>query len=405
MNEDKASRYHRLLRRARGVELLWSAALLIILLISHGSAVLRDHATSVTASMGAPGWAAPAGVVAVYVMFLAVVHECVLIVIEYYRGHVLEARYGLSTQSAGRWLRTYIKASLVGLACAQAGACVLYLSIRRWPERWWIVAAMTFSLLMVWLARAGPVLLLPLFYEVKRIERDDLQQRLIDLAKNAGTRVFGVYGWTLSDSTRKANAALVGIGGTRRILLSDTLLANYSDDEVEVVLAHELAHHVHGDIWRSLAFNTGLTFASFYAAHRVLPLIGPSVGIADPADVAGLPFVVLVFGMLSLVILPLANALSRQHERRADGFALQLTRNPSAFASVMRRLAQQNLAEDHPSRVVQTLFYSHPPFVERLQMAREWEAQNAAPRTTDYLGRTTSSPRMPLHPSSIFRLQ
>jgi STE24 endopeptidase len=104
-------------------------------------------------------------------------------------------------------------------------------------------------------------------------------------------------------------------------------------------------------------------------------MFGPSAGIADPADVAGLPFVVLVFGMLSLVILPLANALSRHHERRADRFALKLTRNPSAFASVMRRLAQQNLAEDHPSRVVQMLFYSHPPFVERLEMAREWEAQ------------------------------
>jgi Zn-dependent protease with chaperone function len=378
MNEDKASRYHRLVRRACGVELLWSAALLVFLLVSHGSAVLRDHATSVAAAIGAPDWVAPAVVVAIYVMLLAVVHECVPVVIEYYRGHVLEARYGLSTQSTGRWLRTYVKASLIGLAFAQTEGCVLYISIRRWPERWWIVAATTFSLLMISLAKAGPVLLLPLFYEFKRIERDALQQRLIDLAKTAGTSVLGVYGWTLSDSTRKANAALVGIGGTRRILLSDTLLANYSDDEMEVVLAHELAHHVHGDIWRSLAFNTGLIFVSFYAAHRLLPLIGPSVGVVDPADVAGLPFVVLVFGMLSLVILPLANALSRRHERRADGFALQLTRNPSAFASVMRRLAQQNLAEDQPSRVVQTLFYNHPPFVERLQMAREWEAQNGA---------------------------
>ena len=379
MNEDKASRYHRLVRRAWCLELLWSAALLIVLLMTGASATLREAAAAATSAIGISPSVVPVAIVAGYVTLLAALHESVSLVLAYYRGHIIESRYGLSAENAGRWLRTYLKAALVGFAFAQAGACVVYFSIRTWPAWWGIVAATAFSLATLWLTNAAPMLLLPLFYEFKPIERDGLQQRLVNLARNAGTGVLGVYGWTLSDSTRKANAALVGIGQTRRILLSDTLLANYSDDEVEVVLAHELAHHVHGDIWRGLVFNTVLSFASFFVAQRVLLLMGPLVGVADPSDVAGLPLVLLVLGVLSLAVLPFANARSREHERRADRFALHLTRNPAAFASVMRHIAQQNLAEERPSRLTRSFFYTHPPFADRLRMARQWEA-NAAGR-------------------------
>lgn len=373
MNEDKAARYHQIVRRFQCLELLWSATLLVTLLFTRTSAILRDAAATATAAIHLSDSLAAVAVVAFYVTLLAGLHEGVSLVLAYYRGHIVESRYGLSTQSAGRWLRTYGKAALVGFMLAQAGACVLYLLVHRWPESWWIAAAAIFSFATVWLVKAAPILLLPLFHEFKPIPRDLLQQRLANLVREAGAQVLGVYGWTVSDSTRKANATLVGIGRTRRILLSDTLLDNYSDDEVEVVLAHELAHHVHGDMWRGLAFNTILTFASFYAAALVLRVAGPHVGVTDPSDVAGLPLVMLVFGALAVAVLPLANAQSREHERRADRFALRLTGNPAAFASAMRRLAQQNLAEERPSRLAQALFYTHPPFSERLQMARQWE--------------------------------
>lgn len=371
MNEDKASRYHRLVRRARCLEFLWSAALLIVLLMTGASAALRDLATTATAAIGVWKSVAP---VAIYVTLLTALHESLSLGLSYYRCHLIESRYGLSTGSAGRWLRGYLKVALIWFAFAQVGACVLYFSVRTWPGWGWMITATACSLAALWLTKVAPMLILPLFCEFKPIERDGLRQRLVNLARDAGTVVLGVYEWTLSGSTRKANAALVGIGHTRRILLSDTLLTNYSDDEVEVVLAHELAHHVHGDIWRGLGFNTVLSFASFFVAQRVLLLIGPLVRVADPGDVAGLPLVLLVLGALSLVALPFTNAQSREHERRADRFALHLTRNPAAFASAMRRLAQQNLAEERPSRLAQAFFYTHPPFVDRLQMARQWEA-------------------------------
>ena len=190
------------------------------------------------------------------------------------------------------------------------------------------------------------------------------------LADRAGARVVGAYEWGLGDKTRKANAALAGLGPTRRILVSDTMLAEYSDDEIEVVLAHELAHHVHGDIWRLLAFESILVLAAAYLAARALTVLAAPLGLTGPADVAGLPAVLLGIGAVSLALAPAAHGLSRACERRADRFALELTRNPQAFVSAMRRLGAQNLAEERPSRVVRWLFHSHPPVEERVAAAR-----------------------------------
>ena len=218
------------------------------------------------------------------------------------------------------------------------------------------------------------VLLLPLFYSVKPLDRDGLCARLLALADRAGARVLGAYEWGLGTKTKKANAALAGLGGTRRILVSDTMLAQYSDEEIEVVLAHELAHHVHGDIWKGIVFESGLIVAGFYLASRVLAAVVVPLQLRGVADVAGLPLLLLAAGAVSVVMVPVAHAMSRAFERSADRFALDLTRNPSAFISAMRRLGAQNLAEEHPSRVVQWLFYSHPPIGERIAAAQAFKA-------------------------------
>jgi len=182
--------------------------------------------------------------------------------------------------------------------------------------------------------------------------------------------VLGAYEWGLSDKTRKANAALAGLGATRRILVSDTMLAQYSDEEIEVVLAHELAHHVHGDIWKGIVFESALIVGGFYLGSRVLAWWSQALGVRGVTDVAGLPLLLLTAGALSLAMVPVAHAMSRAHERSADRFALDLTRNPAAFISAMRRLGAQNLAEEDPSPLVQWLFYSHPPLRERIEAAQ-----------------------------------
>ena len=185
---------------------------------------------------------------------------------------------------------------------------------------------------------------------------------------------MGAYEWGLGEKTKKANAALAGLGSTRRILVSDTMLTEYSEEEIEVVLAHELAHHVHGDVWKGIVFESALVVVGFYLASRALAELVARVGLRGATDVAGLPLLLLAAGAVSLVMLPVAHAMSRAHERRADRFALDLTRNPAAFISAMRRLGAQNLAEEHPSKIAQWLFYSHPPLSERIATAQAFRA-------------------------------
>jgi STE24 endopeptidase len=225
------------------------------------------------------------------------------------------------------------------------------------------------------LVNVAPIVVLPLFFTFKPLEKPTLRDRLTALASKAGTRIMGVYEWRLSDRTNKANAALTGLGNTRRILLSDTLLADYSDDEIEVILAHELAHHVHKDIWTSVVFDIALSFAGLFAAHLALQRAAPFFRLHGIADPAGIPILLLTAGAIGLCVKPLLNAVSRSHERRADSYALRMTENPSAFITAMKRLGQQNLAEDSPSKIVQALFYTHPPMKERVRAAQSWVQQ------------------------------
>jgi STE24 endopeptidase len=372
MNEDKAARYHRLQRQASIASILWSAILLAGLLASGWSAALRDAAESAAARTASHFWQGPLELL-VYVALLSIVNEIASLPFGVYSGFVLEHRYELSNERFGAWLLDRVKAFVVSVLLGAAFAGVVYASMRIAADRWWLAAGSAFALLIVGLTNLAPVVLLPLFYSVKPLARDTLRARLLALAERAGARVLGAYEWGLAAKTKKANAALAGIGGTRRILVSDTMLSEYSDEEIEVVLAHEIAHHVHGDIWKGIAFESGLVFAGFYAASRVLNAFAAPLGLRGIDDIAGLPLLLLTGGAVSLLMVPLAHAMSRAFERSADRFALNLTRNPAAFISAMRRLGAQNLAEERPSRVVQWLFYSHPPLGERIAAAETFK--------------------------------
>ena len=367
-NEDKAARYHRLRRVVSLAGTALGALLLLLLVVTGGSATIRDFALALA------GRSLFLTVIA-YVVVVALVNEAVQLPLVYYLGFTLERRYGLSLQTARGWWLDQLKAGGVGLALAVAGALMVSYFLRWSPEFWWVLAAGCSATFLVLLAQLAPVLLLPLFYEFKPLDRPQLTGRLAVLAERAGLRVLGVFEWRLSDRTRKAKAALAGIGRTRRILLSDTLLAGHGDEEIEVILAHELAHHVHGDIWKAMALEVLLIALGFYLADSVLAVSVGHFGLAFKGDVASLPLLVLAGGAVSLALVPVANAVSRAHERSADRYALEMTRNAGAFVSAMNRLAAQNLAEERPSRLVELLFYSHPPMAARIDAARAWEAQ------------------------------
>jgi STE24 endopeptidase len=211
---------------------------------------------------------------------------------------------------------------------------------------------------------------MPLFYRFRPLDRETLRERLMTLSRRAGVQVLGAFEWGLGEKTSRANAALVGVGHTRRILVSDTLLRDYTDDEIEVILAHEMAHHIHHDMWTALALETAIVAAALFGAHLAVTRLGAAAGLAGPADPAALPALILAAGLVSLLLTPLGNAWSRSNERRADRFALTLTRRPGDFISAMRRLGQQNLAEERPSAAVFWFFHTHPTIDERIAAAR-----------------------------------
>jgi STE24 endopeptidase len=367
VNEDKASRYHRLKRRAAVLSLIVNAILMLSLLESGGSALLRDLAVLASGSDSDA-----ASTVAVYVLLLASIQALLSFPLSCYDGFLVEHRYGLSSESPGEFIRDYAKAALVNAGLVLAGTEIVYAAMRVWPRAWWVVSSAVLACGIALLASLAPVVLFPLFYRFRPLARQDLQDRLTELSRRAGVRVLGVYEWGLGAKTRRANAALVGSGRTRRVLVSDTLLAEYSDDEIEVILAHELGHHAHGDMLKGLVVESALIATALGLSAGALHMLWGPLALARPSDVAGLPLIVLAGGAVVLCATPVLNHLSRHNERRADRFALTLTSRPAAFVSAMRRLGTQNLAETNPSRLVLWLFHSHPPIDQRISAAREF---------------------------------
>jgi STE24 endopeptidase len=364
-NEDKATRYHRLRRRTSLLDTTAQAVLLVAIVASGASTAIRTAVESIAGTDLVP-------LVSVYVVVMAVVFELVHLPFAFYHGVILERRYGLSTESTARWFADHLKAAALVLGPLTAAGIFVAWLLRSSPDHWWLFASIGFAAALILLARCAPVVLLPLFYDVRPLARGTLRERLLALAGRAGTPALDACEWRVGDRTTRANAALVGIGRTRRILVSDTLLAGSSDEEIETVFAHELAHHVYGDVWWALAFEIALVAIGCYLADFVLALSAGALGLEGKDDIAALPLLALTGCTVSFVLAPAANAISRAHERRADRYALETTRNPDAFISAMRRLAATNLAEENPSPFVQAWFHTHPSTAARIGAARMW---------------------------------
>jgi len=364
VNEDRASRYHRLRRRAALASTVVGAAWLTVLVASGASTWLAATAARIVSGLSRP--VGPALGVVLVAATVALGWELMSLPFLFYRTFLLDRKYGLSSEPLGAWLADHGKALALGLALTLGSATAVYGAIAVSPAHWWLIAAALFLVLAVAISRVAPIWLMPLFYRFQPLERETLRERLLTLSTRAGVPVLGAFEWGLGEKTSRANAALVGAGRTRRILVSDTLLKDYSDDEIEVILAHELAHHVNRDIWTALALETLVMAAALYAAHAAATVVGPRFGLRGPADLAAMPLMILAGGTMSLLLSPFSNAWSRHNERRADRFALRLTDRPAAFVSAMKRLGAQNLADERPSRIVYWFFHTHPTMDERI---------------------------------------
>ena len=367
----EARRYNRIRRWLGIAEFALSLALLIVLVITGWTNWLRDLAMTGAFQIYALA-------VFLYTVMLVVIGKILGLGMDYYSFR-LEHRYQLSNQKFRGWIWDEVKGLLVSAVLAAALVELLYFIIRQFSQHWWILAWLGFLGVVVLMAQLAPVILFPIFYKFEPLQDEDLKLRLVRLGERAGTRVRGVYKWRLSEKSKKANAALTGLGNTRRIILADTLLDNYSADEVEAVLAHELGHHVHKHILKSIGVQAGVTLVGFWAANWVLHY-AVDRWHKFPAlyDFANLPLIVLIFAVRSFLLMPALNAFSRFNERQADRYAFENIASVAPFISSMNKLAEQNLSERRPSRWVEWWFHSHPAVARRVAAAESWEKQAAS---------------------------
>ncbi|MBE3559684.1 MAG: M48 family metallopeptidase [Ktedonobacteraceae bacterium] len=319
----------------------------------------------------------------VYLVIVLLVVEIVTLPLSYYSGFVLSHRYGLSVMTLRAWIADLLKGGILGLILQAFLVSLIYALLAYQPQTWWLWVALFLLFFSVIMANLAPVLIFPLFYKFTPLPEGELTQRLLALAARANTRVRGVFTIHMSRKTTAANAALMGLGNTRRIVVGDTMLDRYTPDEIEVVLAHELGHHVHRDIWKMIALESVLMLVDLFSANLVLHwIVDVQHYYRSLTDPATLFFFGLLAGLFSLVIMPLNNAHSRHIERQADEYALQMTKKVEAFKSAMMRLANQNLSEINPSPLIEFLFYSHPSIARRLKHADEFAQRPGAGTAT-----------------------
>jgi STE24 endopeptidase len=357
----EVKRYERLKLTASIVSLVLTLiflALTAFWLAPHLDAWLRDR-------MGESRWLRLVAIAFLYAAAL----ELLLLPVAYWSGFVLEHRFGLSNQTFGHWVWKQIKGWLVGGPIGLVLVLGLYSLLWFGGAWWWVWAAVGWLVVSLLLGQLLPVVILPLFYKVTRLDDAPLLERLRTRASGTGLNVQGIYRLHLSAETKKANAALAGLGRTRRVLLGDTLLDQFTPEEIEVVFTHEVGHHVHRHLAKLIVLSVLLALGGLWLVDRVLNLAARPLWYQGFDDPAALPLLMFVLTLFGLILAPAQNALSRFFERQCDRYALERTRMPEAYRSAFVKLARLNKADPDPHPLVVWLFEDHPPIKERLAMA------------------------------------
>ena len=357
----KANRFARISRRLSFFKALLFTALLILLTFSGFSSkiIIYLDLPLITSAI-------------VYALILTVAYLVLVTPLDTYKGFVLARRYGLSTQSFGNWLGGYIQSVLLVSILVIAVVVAVYWAISVLPEIWWLLVWGILMVVSLLLNLLLPGIIIPRFYETRPLDDEDLRQRFYALVKKAGVSVKGIYTIKFSSKRTTANAALVGIGGSKRILLSDTLLADYPVEEIEAVIAHELGHLKNRDGAGIFLFQALIIFACLWITAVSVGDLAVPLGYSGIGDVALLPLLALVFAIINTVFTPVSNAVMRSFETAADDFAIRLTGNPSAYISMITKLMRQNLAEVNPPLWVEFLLYDHPGYYRRISYAKSF---------------------------------
>lgn len=312
---------------------------------------------------------------AFYLVAFVIIIWLIFLPLHFYGSYVVEHKYGLSNLTKAKWFKDEMKSLLLGLITKLILIEALYLLLWKNPGNWWVWTAVVWIIFSVIMTRIYPSVILPLFYKVKPIENKILAERIKKFIEKEGGRVLGIFEWELSAKTKKANAAFTGMGSTKRVILGDTLINNYTDDEIETIIAHEFGHHRFRHLYKFLYIGAGVYIVSFAVINMVFKglIEWRYYDSIDFFNIATFPLIALCIYIIQLVAMPALNVISRFFERQADRFAFEKTNNPDAFISGMSRLAEQNLANKEPNAIIEFLLYSHPAISKRIKAAEEYK--------------------------------
>jgi STE24 endopeptidase len=290
-----------------------------------------------------------------------------------YRTFLLEHKFSLSNQKFGGWLLDQLKAGVISYIIILVLLAAFYYLLKRFPAGWWLAVSAFWIFFSLVLARLTPIIIVPLFFKYKRLADENLRQRIIGLAGRMKVKILDVFEIDFSNKTLKANAAFVGIGSTRRVILADTLKDKYNYDEIEVILAHEFSHYRLRHIFKLIAVNAAAAIFVFYLIFKTSGIFLGAFGLPSLSSLAALPVVLIYFVIFAIFTQPFENYFSRRLERNADTLALKATGLKEAFISMMEKLSDQNLSDRKPHPVIKFFFFDHPPTDERILMARNFE--------------------------------
>jgi len=305
-----------------------------------------------------------------YLLTVYILYYALNFPLNFYHSFVLEHKYNLSSQKIGDWLLDQLKSGLISYLILLILFEAFYVLLKISPQAWWLAVSIFWIFFNLILARLAPVIIIPLFFKYKKLSDQGLRERIIHLAEKMNLKILDVFEIDFSKKTLKANAAFVGWGRTRRVILADTLKDKYSHDEIAVILAHEFAHYKLKHLIKLILINSAATILAFYFIYKTSSSVLSFFNLSSLSDVAAFPVVCLYFVLFGIIMQPLSNFISRIMERHADKMALEVTGSKEAFVSMMDKLAQQNLADRSPHPLIKFFFFDHPPINERIQMAK-----------------------------------
>jgi len=286
----------------------------------------------------------------------------------FYSGYILEHKYELSNYTLRSFFWEQIKALLVGLVIGVPLLILFYFFLKTFGNSWWIPVGIILFFFSIILGRIAPTLIFPLFYKFIPIEDENLVDLVRKRCENAGMKVEGIFQFDLSKTTKKANAAFTGIGKSKRIILGDNLIQNFTSEEIDAILAHELGHFKKRHLWKMMATGTVFTFAGLYLVSSIYSDWVVSFGFENVTRLAGLPLLGFLLSIYGFAIGPIQNIVSRYHEREADRFSKEMLEgNSKPMISALNKLADQNLADRDPNPIVEFLFHSHPSIKHRIE--------------------------------------